>query len=89
MQTIELGKTGTRVSRLAYGCMRLAGDGNEHTDTGAFIWKVEMEMLPFIDIAGRDKFMNGSGEMLIKILSIIQIFISKKIESNFLNLSHE
>ncbi|MEE4161774.1 MAG: aldo/keto reductase [Woeseiaceae bacterium] len=28
MQTIELGKTGTRVSRLVYGCMRLAGDGS-------------------------------------------------------------
>jgi hypothetical protein len=43
----------------------------------AFIWKVEMEMLPFIDIAGRDKFMNGSGEMLIKILSIIPVVNSR------------
>ena len=28
MQTIELGKTGTNISRLIYGCMRLAGDGS-------------------------------------------------------------
>ena len=28
MRSIELGKTGTAISRLIYGCMRIAGDGS-------------------------------------------------------------
>jgi len=39
----------------------------------AFIWKVNLPMMPFIDIAGRDKFIDGKGEMLIKILSLIPV----------------
>ena len=39
----------------------------------AFIWKVGMQMMPFIDVAGRDKFLEGKGEMLIKIFSLIPI----------------
>jgi hypothetical protein len=32
-----------------------------------------MQMMPFIDVSGRDKFIEGKGEMLIKILSLIPI----------------
>lgn len=39
----------------------------------SFIWKVDMKMYPLIDIAGRDKFFNGKGEMLIKIFSLYSI----------------
>jgi len=42
-------------------------------DKPAFIWKVDMQMMPFIDIAGRDKFIEGKGEMLMKILSLIPV----------------
>jgi len=42
-------------------------------DKPAFIWKVDMQMMPFLDIAGRDKFFDGKGEMLIKILSLFPV----------------
>ncbi len=42
-------------------------------DKPAFIWKVNMQMLPFIDIVGRDKLFEGKGEMLIKALSLIPV----------------
>ncbi|MCD4774378.1 MAG: hypothetical protein K8R41_13450 [Bacteroidales bacterium] len=43
----------------------------------AFIWKVKMNMPPFIKITGRDKFINGKGEMLIKMFSILNIVNEK------------
>lgn len=44
-----------------------------NTDYPAFIWKVNMNMGPFIKIAGRDKFSGGKGEMQIRMFSIISI----------------
>ncbi|MBA7582775.1 hypothetical protein ES708_24712 [subsurface metagenome] len=43
----------------------------------AFIWKVKMNMSPFIKITGRDKFIDGKGEMLIKMLSLLNIVNEK------------
>jgi hypothetical protein len=43
------------------------------TDPPAFIWHVDMEMLPLIGVQGRDKFVGGRGSMLIKLLSLIPI----------------
>ncbi len=42
-------------------------------DPPAFIWSVGMQMMPLLDIAGRDKFIDGKGEMLIKIMSLIPV----------------
>lgn len=43
----------------------------------AFVWKVSMNMPPFIKIAGRDKFIDGKGEMQIKMFSIINVVNAK------------
>lgn len=42
-------------------------------DKPAFIWKVNMKMAPFISLSGRDKFVDGKGEMLIKMFSLINV----------------
>ncbi|MGB6037669.1 MAG: DUF6544 family protein [Cryomorphaceae bacterium] len=39
----------------------------------AFNWSVDLKMNGFIDVTGRDKFENGKGEMVIKLLSIIPV----------------
>ena len=39
----------------------------------AFIWEVNMKMKTFIDIVGRDSFINGKGKMLIKLFSLINV----------------
>jgi hypothetical protein len=50
------------------------------TQNPAFIWKVEMNMSPFIKITGRDRFANGKGEMMIKLFSIINIANEKGVK---------
>jgi hypothetical protein len=42
-------------------------------NTPSFIWQAEVQMMPLINMVGRDKFENGEGEMLIKILSLLKI----------------
>ncbi len=39
----------------------------------AFVWTVRMNMFPLVTIRGRDKFMDGKGEMLIKLNSLVNI----------------
>ncbi|MBZ0241803.1 MAG: hypothetical protein K8F24_01190, partial [Bacteroidales bacterium] len=46
----------------------------------AFVWKVKMNMPPFIKIAGRDKFVDGKGEMLIKMFSLLNIVNEKGVK---------
>jgi lipoprotein signal peptidase len=39
----------------------------------AFIWTVEMKMNPLLNIRGRDKFVDGKGEMLIKLNGLYNV----------------
>jgi hypothetical protein len=39
----------------------------------AFIWKVDMKMMPLIKVEGRDKFSGGQAEMLMNILGLIPV----------------
>ena len=39
----------------------------------AFNWNLTTQMSPSVSIAGRDKFENGKGEMLIKLFSVIPV----------------
>ena len=43
------------------------------TDRPAFVWKVKMKMPPFFRLAGRDRFVDGKGEMLIKMFSVFTV----------------
>ncbi len=47
------------------------------TGEPSFIWTVEMEMSPLISIKGRDKYVDGRGEMLIKMNSLINVVNEK------------
>jgi hypothetical protein len=42
-------------------------------DKPAFIWKVNMEMMPLVPVAGRDQFVHGKGQMLIKAFSLFNM----------------
>lgn len=48
------------------------------TNPPAFIWSVDLTMYGVANVAGRDKFYNGNGEMLIKLLSIIPVADAKE-----------
>ncbi len=43
------------------------------TESPAFHWTVELKMNQFLPVVGRDKFENGKGEMLIKLLSLFPV----------------
>lgn len=43
----------------------------------AFVWKVKMKVFSFISIVGRDKFVNGKGEMMIKMFSLFNLVNEK------------
>lgn len=48
------------------------------TDPPAFNWSIDLSMYGFLNVVGRDKFENGRGEMLIKLLSIIPVANAKE-----------
>ncbi len=39
----------------------------------SFIWFTEVDFMPMVNMVGRDKFVNGKGEMLIKLASIVPV----------------
>jgi len=43
------------------------------TDNPAFIWKANVKFAPLLWISGRDSYVNGKGNMLIKVLSLIKV----------------
>lgn len=47
------------------------------TENPAFIWSVKMNMSPLIRIKGRDKYVDGKGEMLIKMNGLINVVNEK------------
>ena len=47
------------------------------TQQPSFIWKVNLQMMSILQIVGRDKLVNGKGEMLIKLLGIIPVVDTK------------
>ncbi|PSL07248.1 DUF6544 family protein [Cecembia rubra] len=43
------------------------------SDPPAFVWTVDMQMMPLVFTYGRDRFIQGEGEMLIKLLSFLPV----------------
>jgi hypothetical protein len=44
-----------------------------NAETPAFIWSTKLEAMPLLETVGRDKFVNGQGEMLIKLAALIPV----------------
>jgi len=53
--------------------MPLQAEQYFRTDRPGFIWIADVKAAPLIHLAGRDKYMNGSGHMLIKLLSLVTV----------------
>jgi len=50
------------------------------TKEPGFIWKVLVHMMPGVHISGRDRYMYGQGEMLIKVMSFLKVVDAKGLE---------
>jgi hypothetical protein len=46
-------------------------------DTPAFNWQADVQMMPLLSMNGRDKFEDGKGEMLIKVLGLLNVVNAK------------
>jgi hypothetical protein len=73
------------------GEMRTTPDGNWmpveaeqwfKTEKPGFIWIADVKFAPGIHFAGRDKYENGKGHMLIKLLSLIPVADAKGTETD-------
>lgn len=49
-------------------------------DEPSFVWFARIEMFPFFNISGRDKYEKGSGNMLIKLASVVNLVDAKGYE---------
>ncbi|HWI54673.1 MAG TPA: DUF6544 family protein [Desulfobacteria bacterium] len=82
-----IGREKIKIVRLKQkGIMRTTEDGKWmpveaeqyfNVDEPGFIWIAKIKMAPFIYIAGRDKYRDGNGHMLIKLLSLITLADSR------------
>ncbi len=82
-----VGREEIRTARLKqHGTMRTSPDGSwmpfeaeQHVTvySPAFIWKARIEAAPLVHIVGRDSYVGGRGNMLIKILSLVTIADSR------------
>ena len=52
------------------------------TDPPGFIWIADVKMMPMLHLSGRDKFVNGKGNMLIKALSLLTVADAKGAETD-------
>ncbi|MDZ7757985.1 DUF6544 family protein [Rhodohalobacter sp.] len=50
------------------------------TKRPAFNWSTEVQMMPLVHLAGRDKLTDGQGEMIIKLLSLFNVVNEKNNE---------
>ncbi|MCB9209529.1 MAG: hypothetical protein H6612_02375 [Ignavibacteriales bacterium] len=48
-----------------------------NVNSSSFIWSVKMEMMTLFQVVGRDKLINGKGEMLIKLLGLLSLVDTK------------
>lgn len=75
-----------RVHLFQKGEMRTAPDGKWmpvtaeqwfNTNPPGFIWLADVSMMPMVHLAGRDKYVDGRGHMLIKALSLVPVADSR------------
>lgn len=51
----------------------LESDQYFRVDKPGFIWKADVKMMPLVHISGRDKYYQGKGNMLIRVLSMFTV----------------
>lgn len=81
-QTVNLKQTGEMKTTPDGKWMDFEAEQWSNTLKPEFIWKTNVSMFPGIFMSGRDKLINGEGNMLIKLLSIFTVVDSKSPEIN-------
>jgi len=80
INTVRLKQTGTIRMDPNKGKMNFEATQFYCTDPGSFVWNARVQMFPGIWITGRDKYLGGSGNMLIKLLALVPLVDAKGFE---------
>lgn len=77
IQTVRLKQKG--LMRLEEGKPWMPVEAEQYfsVEKPAFIWVAKIKAAPFVNIVGRDKYFEGKGHMLIKLLSLITLADSR------------
>jgi hypothetical protein len=73
IQFVRLKQNGEMRTKFDSKWMAFSATQYFNVNTPSFIWQTEVQVMPLINMVGRDKFENGEGEMEIKILSLFKI----------------
>lgn len=73
VSSVWLQQVGTMRIKPKGNWMSFKATQNFNVEKPAFVWQTKIEIIPLIQILGRDKFVNGNGEMLIKLAGFIPV----------------
>jgi hypothetical protein len=76
-QTVRLKQTGAMRSKPDGSWMSIAAEQYFIVSKPAFIWKAKVKVAPLLSLVARDKYVDGRGNMLIKLLALFKIADSK------------
>ncbi|WP_138430029.1 DUF6920 family protein [Fodinibius saliphilus] len=82
VQAIQLKQKGKMKTTPDGGWMSVQAEQFIKTANPSFLWVAEAEMAPYIHLAGRDKYKDGKGHMLIKLLSLFPVVNAEGAEMN-------
>ena len=78
VHTVRLKQTGEMRTKPNGKWMPFTATQYFRVDAPAFNWLTTVQMMPLINMNGRDKFENGKGEMLIKLLGLANVVNEKE-----------
>ena len=73
IKTVRLKQKGLMRTSPGQKGMKTTADQYFNTETPSFIWLARVNMAPLIYFAGKDKYDDGRGHMLIKVLSLFPV----------------
>jgi hypothetical protein len=77
IETVRLKQKGSMRSKPEGPWMAMEAEEYFVTEKAGFIWKARVNIAPFVSLVARDKYLDGKGNMLIKLLSCIPIADAK------------
>jgi hypothetical protein len=77
IRTVHLHQNGEMRTSPSGKWMPFEAEQYINVENPAFIWRAKVKAAPFISLAGRDKYVNGKGEMVIKLLNLIPVVDAK------------
>jgi len=82
IRTVRLRQDGKFRQKPGADWLPMKAEQYYNTDSIEFVWLGKIKMNPLMSVTGRDKYLNGEGNMLIKLWSLIKVADAKGPEVN-------